>query len=101
MSFIIIVHKKVYTCLWMTDQSFTFGGWFFCIFFYMLKAPNLPLVLNVLIDHPSNAHSHDSIVPRGDKHQSQTHAHAQEGQGPVGATGPRLDLCTYEYEQTT
>lgn len=68
-------------------------------FFYMLKAPNLPLVLNILIDHPSNAHSHDSIVPRGDEHQSQTHAHAQEGQGPVGATGPRLDLCTYEYEQ--
>lgn len=81
----------------MTDRSFTGGGWFF----YVLKAPNLPLVLNILIDHPSNAHSHDSIVPGGDEHQSQTHAHAQEGQGPVGATGPRLDLCTYEYEQTT
>lgn len=59
------------------------------LFVYMSKAPDIPLVLDVLIDHPCNAHGHDSVIPRGDEHQSQTHAHAQEGQGPVGETCSR------------
>lgn len=63
---------------------------------YSSKTPNVPLVLNVLIDHPCNAHGHDSIVPRGDEHQSQTHAHAQEGQCPIGETCLRLYLCSYK-----
>ncbi len=48
--------------------------------------PDIPLVLNVLVDHASNAHGHNSVVPGGDEHESQTHTHAKEGQSPVGVT---------------
>lgn len=50
------------------------------------KCADIPLVLNVLVDHPCDAHGHDGVVPGGDEHQGQTHAHAQEGQRPGGST---------------
>lgn len=58
---------------------------------------DVPLVLNVLIDHPCNAHGHNSVVPRGDEHQRQTHAHAEEGQCPVGETHS-LKLPVFIYQ---
>lgn len=30
---------------------------------------HLPLILNVLVDHTSNAHRYNGIVPRGDEHK--------------------------------
>lgn len=51
---------------------------------------HLPLVLNVLVDHASDEHGNQGIVPGGDKHQGQAEAHAQEGQrpGPEMGKGP-------------
>lgn len=40
------------------------------------QCSELPLVLDVLVDHPRDAHGHNSVVPGGDEHQSHTHAHA-------------------------
>ena len=49
--------------------------------------PHSPLVLNVLVDHASDEHGDQGVVPGGDKHQGQAEAHAQEGQCP----GPEME----------
>lgn len=44
----------------------------------------LPSVFNVFVDATSDDHGNNSVIPGGDKHQSKTQTHSQEGQSPVG-----------------
>lgn len=39
---------------------------------------NIPVVLNVLVDHAGDHHSNDCVVPRGYKHEGQTDSHPQK-----------------------
>lgn len=48
-----------------------------------------PSVLNVFVDATCDSHGHNSIIPGGDEHESETQAHSQKRQSPGGKKNKR------------